>query len=124
MLVRRDKDSNREIPHSSTIGDVEPLLSPETLVEESEYIGFPGVHAELEEVVPFFRRPVGGYWVLVKLETDAGLAGWGEATGGLETKPLEAHVLEAWTLRVGACGRRCAKACFWAQASPCPSLRV
>lgn len=33
-------------------------------------------------------------WVFVKLDTDAGLVGWGEATGGLETKPLEAQVHE------------------------------
>jgi galactonate dehydratase len=33
-------------------------------------------------------------WVFVKLNTDAGLVGWGEATGGLETKPLEAQVHE------------------------------
>jgi galactonate dehydratase len=33
-------------------------------------------------------------WVFVKVSTDAGIAGWGEATGGLETKPPEAQVHE------------------------------
>jgi galactonate dehydratase len=33
-------------------------------------------------------------WVFLKVSTDAGLVGWGEATGGLETKPLEAQVRE------------------------------
>ena len=33
-------------------------------------------------------------WVFVKLATDAGLIGLGEATGGLSTKPGEAEVHE------------------------------
>src|SRR5579885_2781384 len=33
-------------------------------------------------------------WVFVKVSTDTGLFGWGEATSGLETKPPEAQVHE------------------------------
>src|ERR1039458_9465128 len=33
-------------------------------------------------------------WVFVKVDTDAGLVGWGEATGGLETKAPEAQIHE------------------------------
>jgi galactonate dehydratase len=40
-------------------------------------------------------------WVFVKIETDAGLVGWGEATGGLETKPLEAQVHELGRFAIG-----------------------
>ena len=40
-------------------------------------------------------------WVFVKVNTDAGLVGWGEATGGLETKPLEAQVHELERFVIG-----------------------
>ncbi|MGA2114410.1 MAG: mandelate racemase/muconate lactonizing enzyme family protein [Bryobacteraceae bacterium] len=40
-------------------------------------------------------------WVFVKVLTDAGLVGWGEATGGLETKPLEAQVHELERFAIG-----------------------
>ena len=40
-------------------------------------------------------------WVFVKVNTDAGLVGWGEATGGLETKPLEAQVHELERFAIG-----------------------
>jgi galactonate dehydratase len=40
-------------------------------------------------------------WVFLKLNTDAGLSGWGEATGGLETKPLEAQVHELERFVIG-----------------------
>ena len=41
-------------------------------------------------------------WVLVKVETDEGLRGLGEATGGLKTKPLEAEVNELARFVIGA----------------------
>jgi len=40
-------------------------------------------------------------WVFVKVNTDAGLVGWGEATGGLETKPAEAQVHELERFVIG-----------------------
>lgn len=40
-------------------------------------------------------------WVFVKVDTDAGLVGWGEATGGLETKPPEAQVHELERFVIG-----------------------
>lgn len=40
-------------------------------------------------------------WVFVKLNTDAGLAGWGEATSGLESKPPEAQVHELERFVIG-----------------------
>jgi galactonate dehydratase len=40
-------------------------------------------------------------WVFVKVETDAGLVGWGEATGGLETKGPEAQVHELERFAIG-----------------------
>ena len=40
-------------------------------------------------------------WVFVKVHTDAGLVGWGEATGGLETKPPEAQVHELARFVIG-----------------------
>ena len=40
-------------------------------------------------------------WVFVKLATDAGLIGLGEATGGLSTKPGEAEVHELARFLIG-----------------------
>jgi galactonate dehydratase len=40
-------------------------------------------------------------WLFVKVETDAGLTGWGEATGGLETKAPEAQVHELSRFVIG-----------------------
>ena len=40
-------------------------------------------------------------WVFVKVDTDAGLVGWGEATAGLETKPPEAQVHELERFVIG-----------------------
>ena len=40
-------------------------------------------------------------WLFVKVETDAGLAGWGEATSGLETKAPEAQVHELSRFVIG-----------------------
>lgn len=40
-------------------------------------------------------------WVFVKVRTDAGLDGWGEATRGLETKPSEAQVHELERFVIG-----------------------
>jgi galactonate dehydratase len=40
-------------------------------------------------------------WVFVKVNTDAGLVGWGEATGGLETKGPEAQVHELERFAIG-----------------------
>ncbi|MCW5977745.1 MAG: mandelate racemase/muconate lactonizing enzyme family protein [Bryobacteraceae bacterium] len=40
-------------------------------------------------------------WLFVKLETDEGLTGLGEATGGLETTPIEAQVREISRFVVG-----------------------
>jgi galactonate dehydratase len=41
-------------------------------------------------------------WVFVKVETDEGLAGLGEATGGLKTLPIEAEVRELSRFVIGA----------------------
>ena len=40
-------------------------------------------------------------WVFVKVNTDEGLVGWGEATGGLETKGPEAQVHELERFVIG-----------------------
>jgi galactonate dehydratase len=40
-------------------------------------------------------------WLFVKLQTDEGLYGWGEATGGLETRPIEAQVHEIGRFVIG-----------------------
>jgi galactonate dehydratase len=40
-------------------------------------------------------------WVFVKVNTDQGLSGWGEATGGLETKGPEAQVHELERFVIG-----------------------
>jgi galactonate dehydratase len=40
-------------------------------------------------------------WVFVKLYTDEGITGLGEATGGLQTKPNEASVHELKPLYIG-----------------------
>lgn len=40
-------------------------------------------------------------WIFVKVSTDAGLTGWGEATSGLETKPAEAQVHELERFLIG-----------------------
>jgi galactonate dehydratase len=40
-------------------------------------------------------------WIFVKVNTDQGLVGWGEATGGLETKGPEAQVLELGRFVIG-----------------------
>jgi galactonate dehydratase len=40
-------------------------------------------------------------WVFVKVGTDAGISGWGEATGGLESKPPEAQVHELERFVIG-----------------------
>lgn len=40
-------------------------------------------------------------WVFVRLETDEGLAGWGEGTGGLQTMPVVASIKEMEPLYLG-----------------------
>ncbi|MBO0746495.1 MAG: D-galactonate dehydratase, partial [Candidatus Dormibacteraeota bacterium] len=40
-------------------------------------------------------------WVFVRLETDEGLAGWGEGTGGLQTMPMVASIREMEPLYLG-----------------------
>src|ERR1039458_4200437 len=44
-------------------------------------------------------------WVFVKVDTDAGLVGWGEATAGLGTKPPEAQGSELERLVIGGWSR-------------------
>jgi galactonate dehydratase len=41
-------------------------------------------------------------WVFVKIETDAGITGWSEATMGLSTRPVEAAIHEMRSLFIGA----------------------
>ena len=40
-------------------------------------------------------------WLFVRLETDEGLTGLAEATGGLETRPIEAHLQEIGRFVIG-----------------------
>ena len=58
-------------------------------------------HMKITEIKTFVVGNPWKNWVFVKVLTDAGLVGWGEATGGLETKPLEAQVHELERFAIG-----------------------
>ena len=47
----------------------------------------PDVKMKITKVETFIVGNPWKNWVFVKVDTDEGLVGWGEATGGLESKP-------------------------------------
>jgi galactonate dehydratase len=64
-------------------------------------VAAPSGSARITEIKTFVVGNPWKNWVFVKVMTDAGLSGWGEATSGLETKGPEAQVHELERFAIG-----------------------